>query len=175
MTCFGAYLNKIKFRLLNDGFSFWSLLYFEGINSFEDMSAAQLYITMKDHRLAEPLQKMILNRMRMVCQAALEEGIELDDIPVDQTIKPVNIYIFHKPLILSAERRSLKNCPVYGNLTSIIILKQQKAPVRKLLTERLFFPKSWPIFQINFLIFWNFRMKVQHENDFLIVPLITKP
>ena len=63
------------------------------MNSFEDMSAAQLYITMKDHRLAEPLQKMILNRMRMVRQSALEEGIELDDIPVDQTIKPVNIYI----------------------------------------------------------------------------------
>ena len=37
--------------------------------------------------------KMILNRMRMVRQSALEEGIELDDIPVDPTIKPVNIYI----------------------------------------------------------------------------------
>ena len=59
------------------------------------MALSQLCITLKDHKLAEPLKKMILNKLRLAREKAIERGEEEHDIdiPVDESIKPVNIYV----------------------------------------------------------------------------------
>lgn len=60
------------------------------------MSAAQLYIVMKDHGQKKPLEKMMLNRVRLISSRAREEGFELNRVLPSDDIKPVNIILLDK-------------------------------------------------------------------------------
>ncbi|XP_066926777.1 uncharacterized protein [Clytia hemisphaerica] len=65
------------------------------IGQIENLAASQLYITLKDHKLAEPLKKIVLNKMRLARAEAINRGEDEDsiEIPVDESVKPVNIYV----------------------------------------------------------------------------------
>ena len=60
--------------------------------SRENQAASQLFIVMKDHSKAEPLQRLMKNKIRLVKSAASEEGFELDHVDVTD-VKPVQIYL----------------------------------------------------------------------------------
>lgn len=58
-----------------------------------EKSAAELYITLKDHRLEEPMRLMIMNKIRMIRQAASESGYDLNQVALKKQCHPVNIII----------------------------------------------------------------------------------
>ena len=62
----------------------------------EDESSSLLSMVLKDHKRQEPIRLMMLNRTRLIRDAASREGYEIAHVAIKDNCKPVHIIFTDK-------------------------------------------------------------------------------